>query len=106
MQLFLAPAGDNADGGLFNKRDTGITDDYYDTVFKNELYKDSYTIAPLLLRPKSKGTLRLRDKNPDSHPIIQPNYLREYIDVAVLVSSLIDFHNLGLYPCFEQVRRV
>lgn len=84
VQLFLAPTGDNGDGGLFNRRNNGITDEYYDSVFKDVLYKDSYTVAPLLLRPKSKGTIRLRNSNPESHPIIQPNYLHEDIDVAVL----------------------
>ncbi|XP_075217853.1 uncharacterized protein LOC142322661 [Lycorma delicatula] len=87
IQLFLAPAGDNTDGGLFNRRDNGITDDYFDTVFKDILYRDSYTIAPLLLRPRSRGSIKLRDGNPYSHPIITPNYLRDEYDAAVLVEG-------------------
>lgn len=86
IQLFFASAADNTDGGLFNRRNTGMEDDLYSTVYEPILYKDAFTIVPLLLRPKSKGKILLKDSSPYSHPFIYPNYLADPHDVQTLVS--------------------
>lgn len=48
---------------------------------------EGLTIFPVLLHPKSKGTVRLRSSNPEDPPLIDPNYLAEDIDVKVLVEG-------------------
>ena len=40
------------------------------------------------LRPSSRGHVALRDANPDSAPLIQPNYLSTEADQAVAVAGL------------------
>lgn len=40
------------------------------------------------LRPKSVGTLRLRSKDPDADPIIQPNYMGHKEDQKTVLSAL------------------
>ena len=50
-------------------------------------YKDGFTILPTLLRPKSRGSLKLRSKNPFDYPIIQPNFLHEEEDRILLVDA-------------------
>ncbi|RZF42117.1 hypothetical protein LSTR_LSTR006710 [Laodelphax striatellus] len=87
IQLFLASSSDSGDGGLFNRRGTGLTDDYYASVYEPILYKDAYTIAPLLLRPKARGRVFLKDNDPTSSPIIDANYLSNEDDIAVLVEG-------------------
>lgn len=39
---------------------------------------------PVLLRPRSRGEIRLRSSNPYDHPLIDPNYLSHPADVRVL----------------------
>lgn len=95
IQLFFASAADNTDGGLFNRRNTGMSDDLYSAVYEPVLYKDAFTIVPLLLRPKSKGRLLLRDKNPYSQPLIHTNYLTDPHDIRTLVSTP---HPHTIYP--------
>ena len=46
-----------------------------------------YTILPSLLLPESIGHVGLRDKNPDSTPLIQPNFLSEEADLAHLIKA-------------------
>jgi choline dehydrogenase len=46
--------------------------------------REGFTIFPVLLHPRSKGTLRLRSTNPDDPPLIDPNYLGEDIDAKIL----------------------
>uniref|UniRef100_A0A1B6DGS1 Glucose-methanol-choline oxidoreductase N-terminal domain-containing protein n=1 Tax=Clastoptera arizonana TaxID=38151 RepID=A0A1B6DGS1_9HEMI len=45
-------------------------------------------MIPTLLRPLSKGWLRLENVNPRSPPVIFSNYLTEYSDIALLVKGI------------------
>jgi glucose 1-dehydrogenase (FAD, quinone) len=89
IQLFLASFADSSDGGLFGKRASGISDDYYADVYEKILFKDAFMILPLLIRPKSRGRILLRDANPRSHPLIYPNYFDHPDDIKVMVSYLL-----------------
>lgn len=48
---------------------------------------DGYTILPSLLLPESVGHLSLRDKNPNSDPVIQPNFLSAEADLLHLIKG-------------------
>ncbi|XP_028043194.1 glucose dehydrogenase [FAD, quinone]-like [Bombyx mandarina] len=87
IQLFLAPTADNMDGGLFGKRANGITDETYAELYEDLLYESSFSIVPLLLRPKSRGYIKLRDSNPNSPPLIYPNYYSHPDDVKIMVEG-------------------
>lgn len=87
IQLFLASFADSSDGGLFGKRASGITDEYYGEVYEKILYKDAFMILPLLLRPKSRGKIVLKDKNPSSHPLIYPNYFDHPRDLEIMIEG-------------------
>ncbi|MEM7534025.1 MAG: GMC family oxidoreductase N-terminal domain-containing protein [Chloroflexota bacterium] len=52
--------------------------------------QDSYDFAfgLSLMRPKSRGYIKLRSANPFATPIIQPNYLAEEEDVRVFIDSV------------------
>ncbi|BES89758.1 GMC oxidoreductase [Nesidiocoris tenuis] len=102
IQLFFASSGDNADGGIFGRRNNGITDDYYATVFEPILYKDSFTILPLLLRPKSRGWIELKDANPMSHPLIRPNYFADRRDLEVIIEGAKIGYELTRTPSFQK----
>lgn len=108
IQLLFASAGDNTDGGIFNRRNTGIADDLYASVYEPILYKDAFTIAPLLLRPRSRGKISLRDASPYSHPFIFPNYLDDPHDLKTLVSpylasyDFVDLFYLLVHPSGQQ----
>ncbi|XP_025837647.1 glucose dehydrogenase [FAD, quinone]-like isoform X2 [Agrilus planipennis] len=87
IQLFLAAYADNTDGGIFSKKATGVRDDVFAAVHEHIIYRDSYSILPLLLRPRSKGYIKLKDKNPYSHPLIYPNYFSDPHDLKVMVEG-------------------
>jgi glucose dehydrogenase (acceptor) len=91
VQFFLASFADSSDGGLFGKRASGISDNYYAEVYERILFKDAVMILPLLMRPKSRGKILLRDTNPLSHPLIYPNYFHHPQDIKIMV-------RLGLNP--------
>ena len=72
-----------------NARKTfGITDYVYDTVYKPIENVPSWMIIPFLLRPKSRGRVMLRDKNPFHKPILFPNYFDHNYDLETLLKGL------------------
>ena len=47
-----------------------------------------FSLGPTLVRPESRGTIRLHNRDPFSPPAIEPNYLTEPADLKVLVEGL------------------
>jgi glucose 1-dehydrogenase (FAD, quinone) len=86
IQLFLASFADSSDGGMFGKRASGISDDYYAEVYEQIIFKDAFMILPLLMRPQSKGKILLKDKDPKTAPLIYPNYFAVEKDLQIMVS--------------------
>jgi len=50
--------------------------------------KASGMIIPTLNRPRSRGFIKLRSRNPMDHPIIQPNYLTVQEDLDTLLAGV------------------
>jgi choline dehydrogenase len=76
LQLHLAPVGISHDYSM----------DIYD--LKMYPYKDGFGILTILLRPESRGYVGLRDSDPMSAPLIQPNFLSAASDLDRLVIAL------------------
>lgn len=55
-------------------------------------YKDrnigTFTVLPILVRPKSKGTIRLQSDDPFDPPLIDPNYLDHPDDVKTMLKGI------------------
>ncbi|MBC6994953.1 GMC family oxidoreductase N-terminal domain-containing protein [Lewinella lacunae] len=49
--------------------------------------EDGFSVLPTLLRPASRGTLRLRSADPFTPPLIQPNFLAAEQDRSVFVAA-------------------
>jgi choline dehydrogenase len=49
--------------------------------------RDGFSILPSLLRPKSRGTLHLRSRHLNDHPIIQPNFCGHEDDRQVMIEA-------------------
>ncbi|KAK0095907.1 hypothetical protein PV326_007065 [Microctonus aethiopoides] len=87
IQLHMAPASLSSDAGAQVRKVLSLTDEVYDTVFRPIANKDAWTIMPLLLRPKSRGTIRLKSSDPFKSPAINANYFDDPADVAKLVEG-------------------
>ena len=56
---------------------------------KFELERDpGLTLAPIVLRPESRGSIRISSPSPEDHPLIEPNYLDSPRDQQVIVAGL------------------
>ncbi|XP_049879222.1 glucose dehydrogenase [FAD, quinone] [Pectinophora gossypiella] len=84
IEFMMTSASTPSDGGTQVKRAHGLTDEFYNEVFSEISNTDVFGIFPMMLRPKSRGFVKLRSKNPLDYPIMVHNYLTHPDDVGVL----------------------
>jgi choline dehydrogenase-like flavoprotein len=70
-------------GYLANCSRTGSTRELLQTGDKRFV-----TFTPTLLVPKSLGNITLRDENPNTAPLINPNYLSYQSEIDILVDGV------------------
>lgn len=87
IQFHMAPASINSDNGARVRKVLGITDELYNKVYKPIANKDTWTLIPLLLRPRSRGWVRLKSKNPFHYPLVDANYFDDPFDIKTLVEG-------------------
>jgi choline dehydrogenase len=61
---------------------------YLDSDIKDVMAQDGVTLNSCLLRPKSRGTVRLRSTSPFEKPVIDNNYLAEADDLRMEIAGL------------------
>lgn len=88
IQFHFAPSSINSDGGDQIRKILALRDSVYNTMYKPLVNAETWTILPLLLRPKSSGWIRLRSKDPLVYPDINPNYFTHKEDIDVLVEGI------------------
>ncbi len=59
----------------------------YNAIHRATVHVNGMMLLPVLLRPKSNGTIRLRSKDPLDSPLIDPNYLAHMDDVLTLLDG-------------------
>lgn len=62
--------------------------DFYNKYAIDKLYRYSWTIWPILKKPKSRGKILLRNTNPKAYPKIIANYYSDPDDVRVMIKAI------------------
>ncbi|XP_026277861.2 glucose dehydrogenase [FAD, quinone]-like [Frankliniella occidentalis] len=68
----------------------GLDPNLYNEMFKPMEHEDSWSLVPMLMRPRSKGRIRLRSRNPLSKPLIDHNYFEFPEDLELLVDGVLE----------------
>ncbi|XP_001602085.1 glucose dehydrogenase [FAD, quinone] [Nasonia vitripennis] len=84
IEFMMTSSSTNSDGGTQVKNAHGLTDEFYNEVFGQINSRDVFGVFPMILRPKSRGFIKLRSKNPLEYPLMYHNYLTDPHDVDVL----------------------
>lgn len=63
-----------------------------------------FSLLPTLLHPKSRGSVRLRSKDPFAPPRIHPNYLSEEDDVRLLMAGVRLVRQIVASSVFDGIR--
>ncbi|KAL0130235.1 hypothetical protein PUN28_002074 [Cardiocondyla obscurior] len=88
IELHFIAGSTNSDGGTQLKKIHGLTNQFYEATFGPINDKDTWSVLPMLLRPKSRGIIKLRSKNPFDYPLIYTNYFKEPEDIAILIEGV------------------
>lgn len=81
---------------------TGLRDSIYNTVYKPLKNAETWTILPLLLRPRSTGWIKLKSKDPKVYPDIIPNYFTHKEDIQVLTEGIRIALNVSATKAFQR----
>ena len=67
----------------------GLRDDIYEEMFEPlGVDQNAFMVFPMVLRPKSRGRIKLRSKNPFDHPVILPNYFSDHHDIDISIRAI------------------
>ncbi|RZF42366.1 hypothetical protein LSTR_LSTR004174 [Laodelphax striatellus] len=102
IQFHFAPSSVNSDGGEQIRRILNLRDRVYNVMYKPLVNAETWTILPLLLRPKSTGRVRLKSKNPLTKPIIEPRYFTHREDVDTLIEGIRIALNVSATKPFQE----
>lgn len=65
----------------------GIPMQFVREVYADIMHKSAFSLVPILMRPKSRGRIRLKSRNPFQWPRMEPNYLDHPDDLNTLVEG-------------------
>ncbi|KAL1502404.1 hypothetical protein ABEB36_007550 [Hypothenemus hampei] len=91
------------DRGRFSRPELRITQEFYNEYFKPLEGEGVFSIMPVLLHPKSVGSLKLRSNNPENAPLCYGNYLTEFEDLEILIKSIRTIQKLVDTDGFRQL---
>uniref|UniRef100_A0A1I8QFE4 Glucose-methanol-choline oxidoreductase N-terminal domain-containing protein n=1 Tax=Stomoxys calcitrans TaxID=35570 RepID=A0A1I8QFE4_STOCA len=103
VQFFLGSISYSSDGGMIGRRGSALSLTTYAETMEPLLYKDDFTITPLLMRPKSRGYIEIKSAKAKIHPKIHANYYDHPLDMAVMVEALKFAHHFTQTPIMRSL---
>ena len=91
-----SPASSRSSGSA-----TGIEDQIWDQFYSPYSNRSQFSISVILLRPKSRGTVRLRSNDPKDKPLFDPKYFSDPQDVETIVEGISEAYRIALSPSLE-----
>ncbi|XP_045604147.1 glucose dehydrogenase [FAD, quinone] [Procambarus clarkii] len=88
LQYLFISATPAADAGLLLADVIGFKRDFFQKYFGPIKGHDGFNIGPMLTRPKSRGTVKLRSRNPHDPPLIDPNFLSHPDDITTFIRGI------------------
>lgn len=102
IEIHVISGSPTSDDGTTFRKIQGFSDLMWHSVYLPYLNYDTFSLFPVLLRPKSRGFVKLRSSNPQHPPMIEPNYLSDERDVRSLVEAMKLCIAVGLSPAYRK----
>lgn len=65
----------------------GLPKGFVSEVYGDILGSSAFSLVPILMRPKSRGRISLKSKNPFQWPKMEPNYFEHIDDLKTLIAG-------------------
>ena len=102
IQIAFVSSHPGFDGGTVYKDFLGISEKVFQEYFAALKFSEGYSLYPILSRPNSRGTVRLKSSNPLQYPEIDLDYLADKQDVATLVEGIKIAFKIGNSSAFSK----
>lgn len=102
IQYHFLPSSVNSDGGESIWKILNLKRSIYDAVYGPLNKAETWSLLPLLLRPKSTGWVRLQSRSPFVQPLLIPNYFAHREDVQVIVEGIKIAINISKTESFQR----
>ena len=79
----------------------GLNKDFYNNVIASRVTNGSILFLPCVVRPNSRGYVRLNSGNPFDAPLINPNYLKSDTDVKIMIEGIRFVQKLAKTEAFK-----
>lgn len=103
LELIFLPAGIISDESQTVRKGMKISDKFFQNVYGDIIEKDCWTVFPMLLTPKSKGYMKLKDKNPFHWPKFYYDYFSDRRDLLTLIEGIKYAIKLSKTKAFQSV---
>lgn len=70
------------------RRSFGLKDDVFLKMYQDIIGLDGFSVVPILLKPLSRGRVRLKSKNPFHWPLFYPGYYENETDLHTIVRGI------------------
>ncbi|CAG2163958.1 unnamed protein product, partial [Oppiella nova] len=104
FEIHMLNGGPTSDDGQTFRRVQGFNREMWEKVYVPYLPYDTFSLYPVLLRPKSIGYIKLRSSNPYDPPIIDPKYLTHPEDILGMVDAMKISIAVGLTPPYQEMK--
>ncbi|XP_077495210.1 glucose dehydrogenase [FAD, quinone]-like [Amblyomma americanum] len=88
IEIHMASGSPVSDSGDTFRSAHGLSNKTWESTFAPYIDRESMSLYPVLLRPRSRGQLRLRSRDPYEAPDIDPRYLTHPKDIQTLVDAM------------------
>jgi len=92
-----------SDDGPTVGQNNGVKDSIWNAYYQQLENTDTWQVIPVLLRPLSRGTIRLASTDPYAAPLIDPQYFSNIKDLDILVESVKIALALAKTEAFQKV---
>ena len=103
FEIHLLSGSPTSDEGQVFKKVQGFTPELWNQVYAPYIDYDTFSLYPVMLRPKSVGYIKLRSSDPYDSPIIDPKYLTHPDDINSMVEALKISIAVGMTPAFQKL---
>ena len=66
----------------------GLTEEFFQKMYKNAINQYAWTVFPFVLNPKSKGRILLKNRQAGSEPRIISNYFEDPEDMRLMIKAI------------------
>ncbi|XP_011315278.1 glucose dehydrogenase [FAD, quinone] [Fopius arisanus] len=88
LELLFVGGSLNSDGDVAIRKGLGISDNLYNAVYKPIENVNTWSIWPIVQRPRSHGRIKLRCADPSVPPILDANLLDDPYDIEIILEGI------------------